>query len=78
MPVDHVRTLFEANVEVRDVLRMNSVYRQVWVPAAVSPRCVCGRRIDRLGAGTYRSLLEGFIGPVSSRIHSEDRVVDAA
>lgn len=39
-----------------------------------STRCV----VTRMGAGTYRSLLERFVGPEPTRMHSKDRVVDAA
>lgn len=33
---------------------------------------------DAKSAGHYRYLLERFVVPVSSRVHSEDWVVDAA
>lgn len=40
--------------------------------------CCTGWCVARMGSGSYRGLLERFVGPMSARIHSKYRVVDAA
>lgn len=67
-------TPFPRRTTRRGVLRGKSDYRQFWLFVMVSAWCVARRR----RAGAYRSLLERLVGPVSARVHSKYRVVDAA